>query len=852
MNKELTDYIQDPENDLANFNLANWYENQRHLSPACSYYLRCAELTKNEDLAYECLLRLYLCYRSLSNRDYTCENLLKSALKIKPKNPEAYFFLSQFYERKQNWMDGYLYASLGIDLSDCEPSKFNTYFEYQSKYMLLFQKAVCSWWYGKPKESRVLFRKLKDEYGSKLDDNYFNLVQNNLSTLGSGSSDESEVKYNKLKYDLRFRFEGCDEIENNFSQACQDLFVLAALNGKRNGTYLEIGSAHSFHNSNTALLEKDFDWTGLGVEFKQDLADMHKTERKNKCINADALKLDYEKLLDDNFSSNTIDYLQLDIEPSKNTFEALLLIPFNKYKFRVITYEHDHYVDITGEYREKSRRYLRNLGYTLIFNDIAPNEGSNFEDWWIHRDLIDESVFQELSSYPTDDINLVENLMLKKKVNKLENFPKVNFIGIEESIERRENLAKQFSSYGINNLIPHLFKRYHEYDHELTGRFVNDLHENSKGPVTSHIKAIKNWYDSTNEEYAFFCEDDLSLEPVYYWDFTWKEFFDNLPCDWECVQLTWIRPNNLNIELRERMWDDWGAAAYIIKREYAKKIIDRYYVDGSKFNLEIEGTDLIPIVENILFSGIGKVYNISIFVEDVKNVKSTYFGKDLTEINGQGEYHWESYYWIINWWKNKGQHIGLKNIIKKIPHIYQEAQFGEDWFSYPNLYRDMVLKFPSGSKFVEIGSWKGKSSVFMAVEIANSNKNIKFYCVDTWNGSSEHKDVVEIDFLYDIFIDNMKPLENYYKSMRKNSIEAANHFEDDSLDFVFIDASHEYEDVKKDIQTWLPKVKKNGVLAGHDYYIGGYDYFPGVKQAVDECLTNFSTSENCFIYQKSE
>jgi hypothetical protein len=296
------------------------------------------------------------------------------------------------------------------------------------------------------------------------------------------------------------------------------------------------------------------------------------------------------------------------------------------------------------------------------------------------------------------------------------------------------------------------------------------------------------------------------------------------------------------------MWDDWGAAAYLIKRDYAKKIIDRYYVDENKFNLEIEGTSLIPIVENILFAGIGKVYNIPIFVEDVKNVKSTYFGKDLAEINGQGEYHWDSYYWIINWWKNKGQYIN----IKKIPHIYQEAQFGEDWFSYPNLYRDMVFKFPSGSKFVEIGSWKGKSSAFMAVEIANSSKNIEFYCVDTWNGSSEHKDVEEIDFLYNIFISNMKPLENYYKSMRKNSIEAADYFEDDSLDFVFIDASHEYEDVKKDIKAWLPKVKKNGVLAGHDYYVRGYDYFPGVKQAVDECLANFSTSENCFIYQKSE
>ena len=68
-------------------------------------------------------------------------------------------------------------------------------------------------------------------------------------------------------------------------------------------------------------------------------------------------------------------------------------------------------------------------------------------------------------------------------------------------------------------------------------------------------------------------------------------------------------------------------------------------------------------------------------------------------------------------------------------HIYQEEQFGQNWFTYPRLYTEMVTKFPSGSKFVEVGSWKGKSSAYMAVEIANSRKDINFYCVDHWLGS---------------------------------------------------------------------------------------------------------------------
>lgn len=850
MNKELIDYVNDTENDECNFNLAVWYENQGHLSPACSYYLRCAERTKNENLAYESLLKLYICYKQLSNRDYTCENLLKSALNLCPKKPEAYFLLSQLYEHKNNWMDSYLYASLGLNLSDRFPSKLNNNFGYESEYVLLFQKAVSSWWYGKPKESRRLFREIKDKYGNQLNDHYFKLVEKNLITLGSGWDWESSIRYNKSDYDLRFRFENCDEIEKNFSQVCQDLFVLAATNGKKDGTYLEIGSAHSFHNSNTALLEQ-IGWKGVGIELISNLADMHKRERKNKVLCENALKINYENLLQENFNENIIDYLQLDIEPSSNTFEALLLIPFDKYKFRVITYEHDHYVDMTSSYRDKSRRYLRSMGYTLIFNDIAPNEGCSFEDWWVHKDLIEDSIFQNLSSYPKQEINLAKDIMVKKKINnKLEGLEPINFISIEESSDRRKNLTKQFEKYGIDKLIPHIFKRYHEYNHKLSGRFICDLHENSKGPVTSHIKAIKDWYYSNNDDYAFFCEDDLSLETVDYWSFTWKEFLEKLPSDWECVQLTWVKAYPANVEFRKRFGDDWNCAAYIMKREYAKKIIDNYYLNDDEFNLDIKDTNLIPIVENILFCNSDKVYNVPIFVEDVKNVKSTYFGKDPTEINGQGEYHWESYDCVTKWWKNKGQYLNLKDIIK-IPHIYTEAKFGEDWFTYPNLYKSMVEKFPSGSKFVEVGSWKGKSAAFMAVEVANSNKNIEFYCVDTWQGSSEHKEFENLDGLYNLFLENMKSLKNYYKPIRKTSLEAASLFKDESLDFVFIDASHEYEDVKNDIKTWLPKVKTGGFLAGHDYYVGEYDYFPGVKKAVDECLVGFSMSDRCFVYQKN-
>lgn len=170
-----------------------------------------------------------------------------------------------------------------------------------------------------------------------------------------------------------------------------------------------------------------------------------------------------------------------------------------------------------------------------------------------------------------------------------------------------------------------------------------------------------------------------------------------------------------------------------------------------------------------------------------------------------------------------------------IQHIYQEPQFGEDWFTYPEFYKLIVEKFPSGSHFVEIGCWKGKSSAFMAVEIANSGKKIKFDCIDTWLGSEEHldDDFIKNNTLYELFLNNMKPLNAFFTPIKMLSIEASKMYKDNSLDFVFIDGDHSYDGVLSDIKHWEPKVKVGGIISGHDY-----NSWESVTKAVDEYYKN--------------
>jgi predicted O-methyltransferase YrrM len=129
------------------------------------------------------------------------------------------------------------------------------------------------------------------------------------------------------------------------------------------------------------------------------------------------------------------------------------------------------------------------------------------------------------------------------------------------------------------------------------------------------------------------------------------------------------------------------------------------------------------------------------------------------------------------------------------------------------------------------------SACFMAVEIINSGKEILFDCIDTWehpeislNSSEINADSTES---YEIFLENIEPVKHIINVLKKNSWEIVETYKDESLDFVFIDARHDYLSVRKDLQVWFPKIKPGGIIAGHDYYIN-----MGVFPAVHEFFQN--------------
>ncbi len=177
-------------------------------------------------------------------------------------------------------------------------------------------------------------------------------------------------------------------------QAQQDKFVLHVLHEKNNGYFLEIGSNDPININNTYVLEKQYNWKGIMVEYNSSYLQQYREKRPNSIhVINDATAVDYKTLFETNNVPFSIDYLQIDLEANNGstirTLEKLDNEIMDNYKFATVTFEHDIYHTNFGNTRLKSREIFKKRGYVCVFEDIN-NQGYNpYEDWYVHPDLVD-------------------------------------------------------------------------------------------------------------------------------------------------------------------------------------------------------------------------------------------------------------------------------------------------------------------------------------------------------------------------------------------------------------------------------------------------------------------------------
>ena len=167
-----------------------------------------------------------------------------------------------------------------------------------------------------------------------------------------------------------------------------------------------------------------------------------------------------------------------------------------------------------------------------------------------------------------------------------------------------------------------------------------------------------------------------------------------------------------------------------------------------------------------------------------------------------------------------------------------KLELPEGWFSPAegHHYRALAQRALAGEhargRLVELGCWLGRSTSYLA-GLCRA-RAVELLCVDHWAGSSD-----DFDAAYRARLEQ-RPVEAEFRAhlerlqldaqiLRQDSRDAAASLAEDSVDLVFLDASHDRAAVEADIRAWRPKLRLGGLLAGHDY---APDH-PGVVEAVD-------------------
>jgi hypothetical protein len=290
-------------------------------------------------------------------------------------------------------------------------------------------------------------------------------------------------------------------MKKSYSQIGQDCFVLSCLKHKRNGVFLEIGSNSPIENNNSYLLEKDYNWTGLMVEYQPYWENEYKTHRSNsKYIIQDATQINFAFVFDLWNFPKVIDYLQIDLDVNnRSTLQTLKNINnqlMDKYKFATVTFEY------TGDYfntRALSREIFANRGYVRVFSDVKHN-GQPCEDWYVHPDLIDMDYIHKIKSDESMEYtDILEKLHSTKRVA-------LFFSGRITTYNKRHELKAfidrnnidcfaSVNSNELDNEFINFFKIKNYYCSEYKNRLFKDFNLES----LQQFIQLKDWYnDETN------------------------------------------------------------------------------------------------------------------------------------------------------------------------------------------------------------------------------------------------------------------------------------------------------------------------------------------------------------------
>ncbi len=253
---------------------------------------------------------------------------------------------------------------------------------------------------------------------------------------------------------------------------------------------------------------------------------------------------------------------------------------------------------------------IRNREYSIKHRDEIREYGKQFAWKKMLKEHYLPSIEKLIAEKPKIEIPLYSGDK-NKAAYKLKNFGPLYYINLDGQPERDTAMQSMCKYWELNPTRISAFDgRNSSLNHILEGSHDIGISSGEVGCVTSHLKAIKQWYETTDTPYAIFAEDDVSFDTARFWKFTWDEFVEKLPYDWDVVQLAIINPGVVYASMHARWVNDFSTACFMVTRHHAKKLIDHHCV-GDKFRLD-QGVKPRPVADDLIYN-CGRTYAIPLF-----------------------------------------------------------------------------------------------------------------------------------------------------------------------------------------------------------------------------------------------
>ncbi len=247
-----------------------------------------------------------------------------------------------------------------------------------------------------------------------------------------------------------------------------------------------------------------------------------------------------------------------------------------------------------------------------------------------------------------------------KSAYKLQGFGPVYYINLDDQPERKEFMEDQFKYWEIED-----YTRISAYDgreddlgHILKGRYPDGMTSGEIGCTTSHLKAIKHWYETSDSPYAIIMEDDCSLDLVKFWNFRWVDFIARVPYDWDVVQIAIICTGDIAIKIHKRFINEFSTACYIITRHHAEKMM-RLHCRGDKYKLD-NGVRPRPVADDLLYNS-GNTYALPLLLYRIELGSSIH--PEHIDVFHKGNYNAQ-----YDFWSQKGAQLTVEELMDFDPY----------------------------------------------------------------------------------------------------------------------------------------------------------------------------------------